>query len=428
VFRLSQFCWVVLTRGVLGLAIWSGFSVLQNGSETSAQVTSAYDFREIKDLNSVTIRVDAYGDAFHDYHYSLSIHGDGMVEFYGHYGHFSTFIPGLHRSHLSEAEILQLLAAFRDADFYSLHDESDLLVMDAHLISIETSVDGHSKSVTDRLGESKAFAALMDRVLELSHAQRWMQGTAGTLQAVLADTENLNSADDSGRTVLMWACERADVAAVRELIRAGADAKAKDSQGRSVLMYAAASQSPEALDVLLHIYTRVNEEDSSGETALHFAAGLASSAWNLLGPVADYTERPTASLWPFPPVSNPEVVGQLLAAGAGPNAVDLDGATPLMYAAEAATPEVLRALLTARADPNAQDAEGRTALMYAADHCRMESVRLLVRTGADVTLKDTNGHTALKRVQRKPSKFRWRLCRTDRKQIIHILRVAHTPR
>jgi Ankyrin repeats (3 copies)/Domain of unknown function (DUF6438) len=425
VFSLVELCSGVLTRGVMALVIWSGFSVFQNGGETSAQVASAYDFREIKDLNSVTIRVDAYGDAFHFYHYSLSIHGDGMVEFYGH---SSTFIPGLHRSHLSQAEILQLLAVFRDADFYSLHDESDLSVMDAHHISIEMSVDGHSKSVTDRLGESKAFAALMDRVLELSHAQRWMLGTAGTLQAVLADTENLNTADDSGRTVLMWACERADVAAVRELIRAGADARAKDGQGRSVLMYAAASQSREALDVLLHIGTRVNEEDSSGETALHFAAGLASSAWNLFGAVADYTERPTAGLWPFPPGSNPEVVSQLLVAGADANAVDFEGATPLMYAAEAATPAVLRALLAEEADLNAQDAEGRTALMYAADHCRMESVRLLVQAGADVTLKDTNGHTALKRVRRKPSKFGRKMCGTSRKQIIRILRMAQTYR
>ena len=126
-----------------------------------------------------------------------------------------------------------LLAAFRDADCYSLHDESDLFVFDAPTMSIELSVDGHTKTVTDRLGESKAFRVLMDRILEISHAQRWLQNTAETLQAVLTDTENLNMADDEGRTVLMWACERGDVAAVRELIRSGAGTKAKDRQGRT---------------------------------------------------------------------------------------------------------------------------------------------------------------------------------------------------
>jgi ankyrin repeat protein len=110
------------------------------------------------------------------------------------------------------------------------------------------------------------------------------------------------------------------------------------------------------VDVLLHFSASVNEEDSYGETALHFAAGLASSSWNLFGPVADYTGRPTASFCPFPPEPNPEVVAHLLAAGADANAVDFEGATPLMYAAEGGTPEVLRALLAAGTDPDAQDA------------------------------------------------------------------------
>ena len=426
-FSLPQFCWGVLTRGVLALAIWSGFSVFQNGCETLAQVTRAYDLREIKDLKSVTIRVDAQGDAFHYYHYSLSIYGDGMVEFYGH---FSTFIPGLHRSHLSEAEVLRLLADFQEAHFYSLHDESHLSVMDAQSISIDLSVDGHTKTVTDRLGESKAFRTLMDRILELSHAQRWLRDTADTLQAVLADTENLNTADDAGRTVLMWACERADVAAVRELIRFGGDVRTKDSQGRTAMMYAAARQSPELVDALLHFHAGVNEQDSSGETALHFAAGLASPHWSFLNPVADYSEPPTANFWPylFTETPNPEVVAHLLSAGADPNAVDFEGATPLMYAADGGTLEVLRALLATGADPDAQDAEGRTALMYAADHCQTESVRLLVQARAEVTLKDNHGYTALQRVQLKLSRFGRRLCRADRKQIIHILWVAHTSR
>ena len=427
-FSLSQFCCRTLARGVLGLAIWCGFSVFRNGDELSAQVASAYDFREIKDLKSVTIRVSARGSLFYayNYDYSLKVHGDGTVEFYGH---SATFIPGLHRSHLSEAEVLRLLAAFRDTDFNSLHDESDLIVMDAPRISIELSADRHTKTGTDQLGESKAFRALMDSILEISHAQRWLQATPETLQTVLADTENLNTADDEGRTVLMWACQSADVAAVRELIHSGANVRTRDRQGRTAMMYAAARQSREIVDALLHFDAPVNEEDSSGETALHFAASLASPIWNLFNPVADYPKPPAASFWRYmflPLKPNPEVVAQLLSAGADPNAVDFEGSTPLMYAAEMETPEVLRALLAAGADPDAQDAEGRSALMYAADHCQMESVRLLVHSGANVTLKDSNGYTALKRVHRKPSKFGRRLCGTSQKQIIDMLRVAHT--
>ncbi len=347
-FSLQQFCCGLLTRGVLAMAIWSAFSVFQNRSETSVQVASAYDFPEIKDPKSVTITISASEYAFRIYHYSLNIHGDGRVEYYGHLG---SFVPGLHRSRLSDAEVLRLLDAFRAADFYSLHDESNVFVMDAPSISIELSADGHSKTVTDRLGESRAFRTLMDRILEISNTQRWLQDTPDTFQAVLADTEDLNTADDEGRTVLMWACESVNVAAVRELIRSGADTRAKDKQGRTVLIYAAARQSPEIVDALLHSQADLGEEDCAGETAIHFSVGLASSAWNLFGPIADYTERPTASFWPrlfLPPKPNPKIVAHLLASGADPNAVDFEGATPLMYAAEVGTPQVLRALSALR--------------------------------------------------------------------------------
>ena len=424
VFILARLCLAALTRGVLALLIWSGFSVFQDG-RASAHVTSAYDLSQIKDLKSVNIRVSALGGAFVYYHYSLNIHGDGIVEFYDHAG---TFVPGLHRSHLSEAEVLQLLVAFRDADFYSLQDESNLLVMDAPTLTIALSADGHSRSVTDRLGESKAFRVLMDRILEISHAHLWLQNTPDTLQAVLADAENLNTTDDQGGTVLMWACENADVPAARELIHFGADVRAKDNQGRTVLMYAAASQSPEIVDALLHSRADLSEEDSAGETAIHFSVGLASSEWNFFTPTSDYAERPTARFWPLflpTPAPKPEVVALLLAAGADPNAVDFEGATPLMYAAEVGRPEVLRALLAAGADPNAQDAEGHTALMYAADHCQTESARLLVQVGADLTLKDSNGYTALERVRRKPSKSRRMRCGSSQKQIIRIFRVGY---
>lgn len=338
-------------------------------------------------------------------------------------------VPGLHRARLSEADVLLLLDAFRDADFYSLQDESDLLVTDAPLFSIKLSVDGHSRAVEDRLGQSKAFRTLMDRILEISHAQIWLQPTPDTLRAILADSKNLNSTDDEGRSVLMWACQDKSAAAVHELIRSGADVRAKDRKGRTVLMYATARQSPEIVDALLHSNASVNEEDSSGETALHFAAGLASFPIDMMGERAGYDEPPTANFWPtiFPTnTPKPAVIRLLLAAGADANAVDFEGATPLMYAAEVGMPEVLRALLKAGADPDVQDAEGRTALMYAADHCQTDSVRLLVHVGADVTPKDTSGHTALGRVSRNIPESRGGLCVASQKEIIRILQVAQT--
>lgn len=133
----------------------------------------------------------------------------------------------------------------------------------------------------------RVFRTLMERILEISHGQLWLQQKPDTLQAIRVDKENLNTTDDEGRTVLMRACENADAAAVRELNRSGANVRAKDKRGRTALMYVAARQSAEIVDVLLHSGAELDEEDSAGETAIHFSVGLARSGWNLFGSVAD---------------------------------------------------------------------------------------------------------------------------------------------
>jgi len=184
----------VLTRGVVALAIWWAFSGYNESNVTFAQAVSASDLREIKDLNSFHVRVFFSGGGFaNPFYYSFSISGDGRFEYNGHEG---AFIRGLHRSQLSAAEVRELLDAIRAADFHSLKDESTrLVIMDGGSKAIEVSVDGHSRTVTDRLGESKVFAVLFDRMVEISHARSWFEETPDTLKAVLADKEDLNSTD-----------------------------------------------------------------------------------------------------------------------------------------------------------------------------------------------------------------------------------------
>ena len=103
----------------------------------------------------------------------------------------------------------------------------------------------------------------------------------------------------------------------------------------------------------------VKAKGANGNTPLHFAAFYAA----------------------------PAVVGQLLAAGADPNAANDDGATPLHWAA--ANRESVKLLLDAGANPNARSADGHTPLSIgAARRGGAPVVELLLARGAQPSASD----------------------------------------
>ncbi|XP_068092757.1 ankyrin repeat and SAM domain-containing protein 6 [Hyperolius riggenbachi] len=77
------------------------------------------------------------------------------------------------------------------------------------------------------------------------------------------------------------------------------------------------------------------------------------------------------------------------------NAVNADGASPLMIAAVTGKLELLQLLVDRNADINKQDSvHGWTALMQATYHGNKEIVVYLLNQGADVNLRAKNGYTA----------------------------------
>jgi ankyrin repeat protein len=86
-------------------------------------------------------------------------------------------------------------------------------------------------------------------------------------------------------------------------------------------------------------------------------------------------------------------VNTLLSRGAGPNAKDQDGATPLMQAALNGEPGLLKLLLDKGADPNARNKVGVTALLWSVHDLR--KVRLLVQKGANVNVRSEGGKMPL---------------------------------
>jgi uncharacterized protein len=184
--------------------------------------------------------------------------------------------------------------------------------------------------------------------------RRGMSLTAAALAMVL-----LIGATPPDDRALLDAAKRGDVAAVRALLKGGADPNTAQGDGLTALHVAAEKGSLELARVLISAGAKVGSVTRIGSfTPLHVAAEGAHA----------------------------EIVRALLEAGADPAAVAVpSGATPLHLAAKALNGEVTIQLLLDRGAPvNALEAShGQTALMMAAAAGHAGTVRELLRRGAD---------------------------------------------
>ncbi len=249
------------------------------------------------------------------------------------------------------------------------------------------------------------------------------------LAAILKAGGDIETRDNGGDSLLHLAAERDKPGTVRALLAAGADPNARNNSGRTALHAAAGSDavgSPlaagAATAVLLEAGADPNALDDEGYSALQLAPGgsaalmtalvEAHAGGNVSNPNArdafDYTALHAAAR-----ANSPGLIAALAAAGADPDALDIDGYTPLLLAAGAtrrsganAPPstynaEAIAALAEAGADLEARnDFWGRNALHFAAAansdlSAASAALAALVDAGADLQARDRNGWTAL---------------------------------
>ena len=154
------------------------------------------------------------------------------------------------------------------------------------------------------------------------------------------------------------AAQNKDSAAVRKLIKEGADVNGTHGDGMTALHYAALNGDAELAQMLLYAGANVGAKTRiGGYTPLHLAAQI----------------------------GNANVIAPLVAAGAQVAALTTTGATPLMHAAHSGSVDAVRILIENGADPNIKEtANGQTALMFAAASDRTDVVKLLIARGADL--------------------------------------------
>ncbi len=173
--------------------------------------------------------------------------------------------------------------------------------------------------------------------------------------------------DNNGDTALHWAAECGHAAVVKSLLEAGADLEASSHYGNTALILAAFEGHAAVVKLLLARGAAVNEAGDNGVTALHWAADRGHAA----------------------------VVTALVQAGANPRAKNDDGNTALCAAARNGHAAVVTALLDAGAEVNAANEAGQTALHFAAENGHPAVVKALLDRGADLEARANNGNTAL---------------------------------
>ncbi|MFN9299747.1 MAG: ankyrin repeat domain-containing protein [Acidobacteriota bacterium] len=169
-----------------------------------------------------------------------------------------------------------------------------------------------------------------------------------SVQALLAAGAPVNEPGARGTTALLAAADNhCSAASIRLLLAAGADAKAVDPSGSNVLNGAVASCPLDLIADLIARGANVNQQNSFGGDVRKGKIQLVGISPLMLA--AAHREAPLVEL--------------LLKSGANPNAKDIRGMTPLIYASSSKDQNAatIQFLLAAGADPNARDIYGQTA-------------------------------------------------------------------
>ena len=163
---------------------------------------------------------------------------------------------------------------------------------------------------------------------------------------------------------MVMAAKKDDPATLREGLKAGFNPNYADKDGNTLLIQAAANMSPAAAGVLLQGGADPALRNKVGDDALNYAA--------LKGSLP--------------------IVQQLLARGVP--VTRRQGWQPLTYAVFGKQLPVFNALMEKGAEPNAVNPNGATALMFAAEQGQEDMVDRLLAAGADPTWT-RNGESAV---------------------------------
>ena len=215
----------------------------------------------------------------------------------------------------------------------------------------------------------QAHGAKVDAVESRKGQNALMWATANrhaeAIDLLLKAGANPNTASKSGFTPLVFAAEQGDVKSAASLLAAGADVNHELPAGLNPLLVAVTAKKSEVAAVMIDKGANVASKDRTGNTALHMAAQLGDETLvkELIAKGADVNAKTNKSQ-----AGGGRGGGGFFRGPAGEQ-------TPLMLAARADHPEIMHDLVAAGADPKVRAQDGSTLLMAAANSGHLDAVQ-----------------------------------------------------
>jgi ankyrin repeat protein/L-ascorbate metabolism protein UlaG (beta-lactamase superfamily) len=221
------------------------------------------------------------------------------------------------------------------------------------------------------------------------------------LRALLRENPGIcNARDADGHTPLHIAALNGSIAALRELIEAGADPNVRSNSGRTPLLLAAFAGEPDAYLQLRDAGADTATTDLSGTTLLHAAA--AGGSMEILSEVLSAgSDAGASNLFGELPIHRAaqgdhlEIVKQLFEVGTSRDPLDSYHMTLLHKAANRGAVQTATWLLDQGLNPLSGDLAGGTPLHSAASFGRVAMAQLLLDRGVDVNIRNHQQATPL---------------------------------
>lgn len=228
-------------------------------------------------------------------------------------------------------------------------------------------------------------------------------------EATLRGSPDFDLKNDSGKFPLEVAILKENKETIQALINHGDDLnKIDDSRlNGSILHFTIMHITLETLQLLKSLGANLNIENDNRKNLLHSAVTFQDKTpivEELIGSGVPIDHKDNIGMTPLGHAAftaNPEVVQQLLAYGANPNAMANDGKTPLHYAAQRQSdgevgPSIIKKLLGQEGvSVNVTDNGGNTPLHLACQTNNWESALTLISEGAEIYSKNCNGERPL---------------------------------